>query len=82
MHEMSSEEGWVDIEQVAAHLRVNKESVYRWIEEKSFPAHRVGRLYRFKLSEVDGWVVSGGGEREANQSKNRAGRDDRKETGR
>lgn len=47
---------------MAAHLGVNKESIYRWIEEKELPAHRVGRLYRFKLSEVDAWVVKGGGD--------------------
>lgn len=79
---MSIEEGWVDIEHVAAHLRVNKESVYRWIDERGFPAHRVGRLFRFKLSEVDAWVVSGGGEGETKQLKKRRGRDDREGAGR
>lgn len=24
------------------------------------PAHRVGRLFRFKISEVDDWVRAGG----------------------
>ena len=57
---MAAEEGWVDVEQVAAHLQVAKESVYRWVEAKGFPAHRVGRLLRFKLSEVDEWVRGGG----------------------
>jgi excisionase family DNA binding protein len=58
---MAPEEGWVSIEEVAAHLRVAKESVYRWVESKGFPAHRVGRLLRFKLSEVDEWVTASGG---------------------
>mgnify|MGYP001113144676 CR=1 FL=1 len=58
---MSSEERWVHIHDVAVHLSVNKDSIYRWIDAKSFPAHRVGRLFRFKLSEVDAWVRSGGG---------------------
>jgi excisionase family DNA binding protein len=71
MHQMSSQEGWVDIDQVATHLRVNKESVYRWIDEKQFPAHRVGRLFRFKLSEVDAWVVTGGGDDAARQKRKR-----------
>jgi excisionase family DNA binding protein len=57
----SSQERWVDIEEVASHLGVNRDSVYRWIEAKQFPAHRVGRLFRFKLSEVDKWVKKGGG---------------------
>lgn len=58
---MSTEEHWVNIEEVAAHLGVNRDSVYRWIETKGFPAHRVGRLFRFKLSDVDEWVKQGGG---------------------
>jgi len=57
---MTTEERWVGVEDVAAHLGVNKDSVYRWIEKMGLPAHRVGRLFRFKLSEVDEWVKSGG----------------------
>jgi hypothetical protein len=33
--------------------------VYRWIEAKSLPAQRVGRLWKFKLSDVDRWVMDG-----------------------
>jgi excisionase family DNA binding protein len=46
----------VSVEEVAAHLGVARESVYRWVESRDLPAHRVGRLLRFRLSEVDGWV--------------------------
>ena len=55
---MSSTESWVDIGEVASHLQVTKDSIYRWVDSKGFPAHRVGRLLRFKLSEVDDWVRS------------------------
>lgn len=55
---MGPEEGWVGIERVAAHLEVARDSIYRWVESRGFPAHRVGRLLRFKLSEVDAWVRS------------------------
>lgn len=58
---MSAEESWVAAEEVATHLQVTKDSIYRWIESKGFPAHRVGRLLRFKLSEVDDWVRSSSG---------------------
>ncbi len=57
---MASEERWVGVEDVATHLDVNKDSVYRWIDKMGLPAHRVGRLFRFKLSEIDEWVKSGG----------------------
>jgi excisionase family DNA binding protein len=55
-------EPWVTAEQVALHLGVVKETVYRWRERKALPASRVGRLWKFKLSEVDDWVRAGGAE--------------------
>ena len=51
-------EPWVSVDEVARHLGVAKDSVYRWIEGKGLPAHRIGRLWKFKLSEVDDWVRS------------------------
>ena len=63
---MALEEGWVSVEDVAAHLRVAKESIYRWVDSKGFPAHRVGRLLRFKISEVDEWVQARGGDDSGN----------------
>lgn len=53
-------EPWVSVEQVAEHLGVTCDSIYRWIERKGLPAHRVGRLWKFKLTEVDDWVRAGG----------------------
>ena len=61
---MASEEGWVGIVDVATHLSVGKDSIYRWVDSKNFPAHKVGRLLRFRLSEVDEWVRAGGGNRQ------------------
>ena len=58
---MTPEERWVGVEEVATHLGVAKDSIYRWATAKSMPSHRVGRLLRFKLSEVDEWVKQGGG---------------------
>lgn len=52
-------EPWVSVDQVATHLGVAKDTVYRWIEAKSLPAQRVGRLWKFKLSDVDRWVTDG-----------------------
>lgn len=52
-------EGWVSVDVVAGHLGVAKESVYRWIDLKELPAHRLGRLWKFKLSEIDEWVRAG-----------------------
>lgn len=56
----SPETRWYSVNEVASHLGVATDTIYRWIERKKLPAHRVGRLWKFKLSEVDAWVRSGG----------------------
>lgn len=53
-------EPWVSVDDVVKHLGVARDSVYRWIERKGLPAHKVGRIWKFKLSEVDAWVREGG----------------------
>jgi excisionase family DNA binding protein len=39
---------------------VSNETVYKWIEQRDMPGHRVGRRWMFKQNEVDEWVRSGG----------------------
>ncbi len=56
---MTIKEQWRDIDDVSMHLKVNKETVRRWIKTQSFPCHWAGNLLRFKLSEVDGQVRQG-----------------------
>lgn len=50
---------WVSVEDIAEHLGVSKDTVYGWIAKKDMPAHKVGRLWKFKTDEVDGWVRNG-----------------------
>jgi excisionase family DNA binding protein len=57
---MTSDERWLSVEDIAAHLGISKETVYRWLEKRRIPAHRVGKLWKFKTSEVDRWVMDGG----------------------
>jgi excisionase family DNA binding protein len=66
-------EPWVSMEVVAAHLGVVKDTVYRWIEGRHLPAHRIGRLWKCKLSEVDAWVRSGGAADESNETDTQPG---------
>ena len=68
---MVTEERWVGVLDVATHLGVGKDSVYRWIGERGLPAHRVGRLFRFKLSEIDLWVKQGGSKNPPNKSRSK-----------
>lgn len=56
---MAETERWLSVEEIALHLGVSKETVYRWLEKQKVPAHRIGKLWKFKPSEVDQWVMSG-----------------------
>jgi len=67
-------EPWVTAERVAQHLGVVKDTIYRWRERKGLPAHRIGRLWKFQLSEVDEWVRAGGADEEIDGHKGEAPR--------
>jgi len=53
-------EKWLSVSQIADHLGVSKDTVYSWITERQMPAHRIGRLWKFRCSEVDSWVIKTG----------------------
>jgi excisionase family DNA binding protein len=53
------QERWLSVQEIAAHLGVNRDTIYKWIERKRMPAHNVGRLWKFLGSEVDQWVKAG-----------------------
>ena len=52
-------ERWLSVDEIAAHIGVNPDTIYKWITRKSMPAHKVGRLWKFLASEVDQWVKGG-----------------------
>lgn len=53
------EDRWLSVEDMAAYLGVQPDTIYKWINRKKMPVHRVGRLWKFKTDEVDAWVRSG-----------------------
>ena len=58
-------EQWVSVEQIAQHLNVKAFTIYKGLERKEMPAHKVGRLWRFKITEIDQWVRSGNASKDA-----------------
>lgn len=66
---MSATERWLSVEEIAAHLGISKETIYRWLEKEKIPANRIGRLWKFKASEVEQWIKDGGAEEHKNESK-------------
>lgn len=51
---------WLSVDAVADYLGVSKDTVYAWLTSKGMPGYKVGRLWKFKREDVDGWVRDGG----------------------
>ena len=56
---MEEIERWYNLEEIANHLGVSKDTIRSYIKKGTIPFYKVGRQYKFKLSEVDAWVESG-----------------------
>ena len=52
-------DNWIGIEEAANYLGVTKETIRNWIKKTDIPAHKIGKLWKFKASELDAWVKSG-----------------------
>ena len=52
-------ERWSNLEDISNHLGVSKDTIRGWIRKGNIPYYKVGRQYKFKISEVDEWVKSG-----------------------
>jgi excisionase family DNA binding protein len=55
----SMSERWQSVDEIAMHLWVNLDAIYKRIARKQLSAHKVGRLWKFTASEVDAWVRAG-----------------------
>jgi excisionase family DNA binding protein len=53
-------ENWSTLKEVQSYLGVGRETILQWISKRNMPAYKVGRLWKFKKSEVDEWVRTGG----------------------
>nr|MBF0223741.1 helix-turn-helix domain-containing protein [Desulfobulbaceae bacterium] len=54
------EDRWLSVDEIATYLGVRRDTVYRWIDRHSMPAHKIGRLWKFKKEQIDAWVEDGG----------------------
>lgn len=52
-------EKWGNIEDVAAHLSVTPDTVRTWVRSGKLPSNKVGKRYKFRLSEIDKLVLDG-----------------------
>ena len=56
---MKKVERWKSLDEISKHLGVSKDTIWIWIKKDTIPFHKIGRQYKFRISEVDAWVESG-----------------------
>lgn len=52
-------EKWSSLKEVADHLGVSQDTIRLWIKDNKIPAHKIGKQWKFKLSEIEEWVRNG-----------------------
>ena len=59
MSNINDVERWISLEEIAKHVGCSKDTIRAWIKKGTIPYHKVGRMYKFRISEVDAWIESG-----------------------
>lgn len=52
-------DNYIGIEELARYLDVKPCTVRTWIKNKNMPAYKVGKMWKFKLSEINEWIATG-----------------------
>lgn len=59
MSERNSE-SYIGLEEAAEYLGVKPVTLRKWLKSKpDLPRYQIGKLWKFKKSELDAWVQSG-----------------------
>lgn len=53
------EDKYIGAKEAAEYLGIKYVTLRAWIRQKKIPGYQIGKLWRFKISELDEWVKSG-----------------------
>lgn len=53
------EDRYYSMPEIMKYLGISRDTALRWIATKQMPAHKIGKNWKFKLSEIDEWVNRG-----------------------
>ena len=53
------EDRYYSMPEIMKYLGISRDTALRWIATKQMPAHKIGKNWKFKLSEINEWVNSG-----------------------
>jgi len=53
---MNDGQKFMDVEEIAAYLKVSPNTIYWWVATKRIPHHKIGKLVRFEPERVASWL--------------------------
>lgn len=53
-------DNWINIEEAAEYIGVKVITIREWLKKSdTIPAHKIGKQWKFKRTELDEWIKSG-----------------------
>ena len=53
---LEEEKRLLTISEVAEFLQMNSMTVYSWVKDGKIPAFKIGKVWRFRKTEIDKWL--------------------------
>jgi excisionase family DNA binding protein len=63
----------LNVKELAAYLKCTEQTVRRYVMAKKIPYHKIDRMVRFWLSEIQEWIKSGKAKKCGVKNKSNAG---------
>ena len=53
-------ETYLTIEELAEYLKLAEQTIRRWVLNREIPYHKIKKVIRFRISEIEKWIDDGG----------------------
>lgn len=53
---LRSDDHFMTLKEIAEYLHMKERTIYKWAQEGSIPASKLGSTWRFRRSEIDAWI--------------------------
>jgi excisionase family DNA binding protein len=53
-------ETYLTIEELAGYLKLAEQTIRRWVLNREIPFHKIKKVIRFRVSEIEKWIDTGG----------------------
>ena len=51
---------YLTIEELAKYFKLTEQTIRRWVRNREIPFHKIKKVIRFRVSEIERWIDEGG----------------------